>query len=82
MLSGQHTLRSSIAIEYELGVDDLPSIYSKYFHISLRLLLKKKISFLKRFFRLIRSAREGLSDNCPFDEFSENNSLRTWVGLI
>ena len=82
MLSGQNKLRSSIATDYELGIDDLPPVYSKYFHISLRFLLKKKIGYLKRWFRLIRSAREGISDNCPTDEFSENGSLRTWVGLI
>ena len=82
MLSGKATLRSSIVLEYNLGADDLPSVYSKYFHLPLRFLFKKKIGFLKRWFRLIRSAREGLSDNCPYDEFSENGSLRTWVGLI
>ena len=82
MLSGQDTLRSSIVTDYELGTDDLPPVYSKYFHLSLRFLIKKKIGYLKRWFRLIRSTREGNCDNCPTDDFPENGPLRTWVGLI
>ena len=80
-LSRIHILKTSITNEYIHGLDNLPPLYSSYFQTPLPLLLKKPTKFLKRWFLLIRSARESSDGDCPFDIFTSNGPLRTWVKL-
>ena len=41
IISVKELLKSTIITEHELGLDDLPSLFSKYFHIPIRILLLK-----------------------------------------
>ena len=81
LLSGLVPLKKTIAAEYNLGPKDLPGVYSTYFHIPLQILLTKHAGYLKKWFLVIRSARETCSIATTLDEFSSNGPLRAWVGL-
>ena len=80
-LSGISPLRDTIIQEHGLGLDHLPGVYSTYFHLPLDALLKKSPNYLKKWFLVIRSAREASSIIPTIDEFSTNGPLRAWVGL-
>ena len=80
-LSRVTILKTSITTEYNYGLDSLPQIYSSYFHLPLSILLNKPSKYLKRWFLLIRSARESSSNDFPSDLFSVKGPLRTWVNL-
>ena len=74
-------LKQAITSEYNIGLGILPYIYSSYFNLPLQQLLKKNIAYLKRWFLIIRSGREGHNGNICQDIFSYNSSLRHWVKL-
>ena len=80
-LSRVAILKTSITTEYNYGLDSLPQTYSSYFHLPLTTLLNKPSKYLKRWFLLIRSARESSIDAFPPDIFSHKGPLRTWVNL-
>ena len=67
--------------EYTLGYDQLPSVYSSYFHLPLQTVLSKTVLYLKRWFLIIRSAREAYDPSHLEDDFSSNGQLRKWIGL-
>ena len=75
-------LKTTIITEHNLGLEYLPSFFSKYFQIPVTFLLLQNLIYLKRWFRLIRSDREVKSGNYPFDDFSIKGPLLTWVGLF
>ena len=81
-LSGLSQLKETIVTEYRLGKGDLPQVYSSFFHLPLHVLLNKNITHLKRWFLLIRSAREAHTMVRDLDDFSFDGPLRTWIGLI
>ena len=81
-LSGLQQLRSAITAEYTLGRGDLPGPYSSFFHIPLSSLLKKDVNSLKRWFLIVRTAREAHTIIGDLDDFSFDGPLRTWIGLI
>ena len=80
-LSGIIPLKATITLEHTLGPIHLPGVYSSYFHIPLTTLLQKSPSYLKKWFLIIRSAREASSIATTIDEFSTNSPLGAWVGL-
>ena len=80
-LSGIVPLKATITLEHALGPINLPGVYSSYFHIPLLSLLQKSPTYLKKWFLIIRSAREASSIVTNIDEFSTNSPLRAWVGL-
>ena len=75
-LSRLQILMNSITNEYNYGLADLPSIYSSYFNTPLPIILKKSSKFLKRWFLLIRSAREATVGDSPPDMFSVKGHIR------
>ena len=79
-LCGKNQLRSSITHECDMGVKDLPSVYSAYFS-SLPGLLSKSTRQQKQWFLVIRSGREACLGFIHYDNFSADPALRTWVGL-
>ena len=81
LLSGINTLKDSIREEHARGDTQLPSVYSSYFHLPLSSLLSKNCTYLKRWFLVIRSARESYTNVSYNDPFSLNGHLRTWIGL-
>ena len=81
LLSGFSALKKCISFEHSLGKLSIPPVYSSYFHIPLQSLLLKNSSYLRKWFLVIRSARESYSDIQTVDEFSINGPLRKWVAL-
>ena len=81
-LSGLTQLRTTITKEYGLGQANLPHVYSSFFHIPLDSLLKKQVHHLKRWFLIVRSAREAHTLIRDIDDFSFDEPLRSWIGLI
>jgi len=80
-LSGLPQLKLSITAEYISGLQHLPSVYSSYFYTPLPALLQKPVIYLKRWFLIIRSAREACTIPTTIDDFSVTGPLRTWIGL-
>ena len=76
-LSGLPQLLTSITTEYGLGKEQLPHVYSSFFHIPLDALLKKEVHYLKRWFLIVRSARETNTLIRDIDDFSYDGPLRT-----
>ena len=76
-LSRVAILKTSITTEYNNGMDSLPQIYSSYFHLPLPTLLNKPSKYLKRWFLLIRSARESSINDFPPDIFPIKGPIRT-----
>ena len=81
-LSGLSQLKPAITAEYRLGGKDLPHVYSSFFHLPLQALLNKNVKHLKRWFLIIRAAREAHTLVRELDNFSCNGPLRTWIGLL
>ena len=79
-LSGMDILKACITREYYTGPSDLHSTFNGFFSMPLDSLLSKKSTYLKRWFLVIRSAREGLGIY-PDDQFSSDEVLRRWVLL-
>ena len=61
ILSGLALLCESIRVEHNSGLQSLPNIYNPYFNTPLPLLLSKSTLYLKRWFLVIRSARESFN---------------------
>ena len=80
-LSGLPQLKQAITTEYNLGRGDLPQVYSSFFHTPLQFILNKKITHLKRWFLIVRTAREAHTMVRNFDDFSFDGPLRNWIGL-
>ena len=80
-LSGLSQLVTAIIAEYRLGGDDLPHVYSSFFHSPLSVLLKNKVPYLKRWFLIVRATREANTLERDLDDFSFDGPLRTWIGL-
>ena len=57
-LSGLPQLKQAIVTDYRSGRGDLPQVYSSFFHLPLHALLTKNIAHLKRWFLIVRTARE------------------------
>ena len=74
-------LSTSITQEYNRGSEHLPQTYSPYFKITLPSLLTKPTKYLKRWFLIVRSARESSDLASPSDIFSYNGPLRSWINL-
>ena len=79
-LEGGLELDQVIRQEYLEGPDNLHRDLSNLFDVSLEDLLKKPIQAKKNWFLLIRTAKESLAIDRQ-DNFSQNGSLRKWVGL-
>ena len=77
---GQDQLNFSMTVEYHMGAIGLPSQFDGYFTMPLDSLLSKPIDYKKRWFRLIRNAREIRNQNAT-DAFTQNVILRNWVHL-
>ena len=81
-LSGLAPLKTAIAKEYGLGLGEIPHLYSSFFHPPLHNILNRGVTYLKRWFRIIRTAREANTLIADVDGFSFDGPLRTWIGLI
>ena len=60
-LQGMDLLKSSITAEHSTGLDDLPTVYQRYFNIPIQQLLHKSTLYLKPWFLIIRSGRKASS---------------------
>ena len=80
-ISGLQTLIPSIEKEYALGYSGLPHTHSSYFHKPLTTILAKPIPYLKKWFLIIRTAREAYEPQQDLDPFSTDPLLRKWIGL-
>ena len=80
-LSGIQLLKNAITSEYTRGQEDLPMPYSPFFYFPLPTLLRKLTIYLKRWFMTVRAGHERFQPNIPYDAFTTDDTLRTWVGL-
>ena len=80
-ICGLQTLIPCIEKEYILGHTELPHTYSSYFHKPLTLILAKPVPYLKKWFLIIRTAREAYDPQHDQDQFSSDSQLRKWIGL-
>ena len=80
-LSGVDDLKTAIAREYELGLGELPSVYTSYFIPPLAFILDKPTTYIRRWFLVVRSGRESFTIDNDIDIFSIDSSLRAWVGV-
>ena len=81
-LSGLSQLTTAIKKEHDIGLGNMPTVYSSFFHTPVEALLKKDVRHLKRWFLIVRAAREGNTLIRDLDDFSFDGPLRSWVGLI
>ena len=81
-LNGMHILDSAISQEYLTDFHTLPPVYHPYFQITCSSLLSKSATYKKRWFLVIRTAREAQCGYLPIDAFSTTVSLRQWIGLL
>ena len=81
-LSGLAPLKVAISKEHELGLGEMPSLYSSFFHTPLPRLLRRGVKHLKRWFLVVRTAREANTLVRDLDDFSFDGPLRKWIGLI
>ena len=81
-LSGLAPLKVAISREYAMGLGELPSLYSSFFHTTLPRLLRRGVKYLKRWFLVVRTAREANTLIRDLDDFSFDRPLRKWIGLI
>ena len=72
----------AITLEYALGQNNLPGPYSSFFHTPLPSLLNKTIEHMKRWFLIVRIAREAYILDGDLDDFSFAGPLRSWIGLL
>ena len=80
-VNGEELLDFSIQVEYHTGPIGLPRLYQAYFLLPLDTLLQKSTSYKKKWFRLIRKAREIMNLPINQDAFTTNVILRNWVHL-
>ena len=81
ILSGLAQLHTSISFEYNTGVLHLPSVYRRYFSTPLPIILKKSVTYKKRWFLVIRSARESCGISTYDDIWHHDQASRRWIGL-
>ena len=81
ILSGLAQLHTSISFEYSTGLQHLPSVYCRYFSTPLPIILKKSVSYKKRWFLVIRSARESSGLSTYNDIWHQDQALRIWIGF-
>ena len=79
-LSGIDKVKSAVARELRIGVGNLDRSFEPYFQISTQSFKKMKSISLRRWFSMIRQAREDRG-HVYADEFVESFPLRDWVGL-
>ena len=80
-LSGVEDLKAAIANEYELGLGELPLVYTSYFLPPLAFILDKPTDYIRRWFLVVRSGGESFTIDNDIDIFTTYPSLRAWVGL-
>ena len=81
-LSGLAPLKVAIAKEHRMGLGEMPSLYSSFFHTPLSRLMRRGVKHLKRWFLVVRTAREANNLVRDLDDFSFDGPLRKWIGLI
>ena len=62
-LSGVEKLKTAILKEYELGLGELPSVYTSYFQPPIVFILQKPTALIRRWFLVIRSGRESCTND-------------------
>ena len=77
---GLDSLNYSITVEYHIGALGLPLHFNGYFSKPLATILAKDIESKKKWFKLIRRARE-INNITIRDAFQTNVILRKWVHL-
>ena len=77
---GIDNLEYSITVEYHIGPIGLPSQFNGYFSTPLATLVVKGTTYKKKWFKLIRRARE-VRDLTFRDAFQRNVILCNWVHL-
>ena len=77
---GIDNLHYSIMVEYHIGPLGLPSHFNGYFTQPLEALLAKDTEAKKKWFKLIRRARE-IREITIRDAFQTNVILQNWVHL-
>ena len=83
-LQGRKLLEAATRREWEIGISTLPlSEYASLFRRNVNSLITGPLPQLKRWFSIIRNARILLKDpRLISDEFTTNNTLKTWAGII
>ena len=79
-MSGLAQLKLAISRELEIGVQGLDSSFQPYFTFTTETFLKMSPLSLRRWFALIRQAREDTGYSYD-DDFTNTQALRNWVGL-
>ena len=79
-MSGIDKVRAAIARERQIGLGNLDLSFAPYFTLPTSSFTKMKPINLRRWFSLIRKAREAQGHEYQ-DEFTSSAALRDWIGL-
>ena len=79
-LEGGEDLNQAIRFEFEVGPQNIHTDLHQLFQGNIEDLLKKPIDTKKKWFQIVRTAKEALGQDRR-DKFAENGSLRKWIGL-
>ena len=77
---GLDQLHTAVRVELQQGLDQLAPLYQGYFCDNAITLLSKPADCIKRWFLVIRIAREG-NDTDQQDGFTHNPTLQSWIML-
>ena len=82
-MEGKEILHETIKNELNVGLSTLPMLeYRHMFRMKLTTILNKPMSWKKDWLATIKLARQVHEDkNSPIDIFTNNNTLREWIGL-
>ena len=79
-LEGGEELRKAMIQEFELGPQNIHIELHQLFQGNIEELLQKPIDTKKKWFQIVRTAKEALGHHRS-DEFAKNGPLRKWIGL-
>ena len=77
---GLEQLHTAVRAELQQGLDQLAPVFQGYFRDNAETLLAKPAYFIKRWFLVIRIAREA-NNTDQQDAFTHNPTLRSWIFL-
>jgi hypothetical protein len=77
---GLEQLHTAVRAELQQGQDILATVFQGYFRDNAKTLLAKPAHYIKRWFLVIRIAREA-NNTDQQDAFTHNPTLRSWILL-
>ena len=81
ILSGLDLLHTAIRQEFSAGLQNLPTVYRRYFTTPLPIILNKSVTYKKRWFLVVRSGRDANSTPDRNDIWYTDKAIRRWIGF-